>query len=100
MKISSSHPAIAGHFPGRPVVPGVVLLEIVLEALAAQAGRALRVTGLPAVKFLAPLAPEEEFTLDLHWREAGRADFDVLAQGRRVLTGSVRYDDRDGGEVA
>ena len=54
------HPALAGHFPGQPLFPGVVLLGEVLEA----------VLGLPAlvqtlgdqprvenVKFLSPVMP-------------------------------------------
>ena len=31
--IESDHPALPGHFPGRPVVPGVVVLDRVLAAI-------------------------------------------------------------------
>ena len=57
MRIAASHPALPGHFPGHPVVPGVVLLEAVAAALPQHA----RATGFPVVKFLAPLLPEHEF---------------------------------------
>jgi 3-hydroxymyristoyl/3-hydroxydecanoyl-(acyl carrier protein) dehydratase len=59
IRIAAEHPALAGHFPGNPVVPGVVLLERVLEAAEAATGRELRATGIPQVKFLAPLLPGE-----------------------------------------
>jgi len=31
--IDAAHPALSGHFPGRPTVPGVLLLDEVLSAL-------------------------------------------------------------------
>jgi 3-hydroxymyristoyl/3-hydroxydecanoyl-(acyl carrier protein) dehydratase len=56
--IPSDHPGLPGHFPGRPLVPGVLLLERVLEAIEATHGPigALR---LPQVKFLQPLLPDQ-----------------------------------------
>lgn len=59
--IAASHPALPGHFPGEPIVPGVVLLERV----AAAARRAFRVevAGLPQVKFLRPLRPDQSVEL-------------------------------------
>ena len=52
------HPCYAGHFPGNPIVPGVVLLDLVVEAL--QRG-APRVLG--NVKFHRAVKPGESFTL-------------------------------------
>lgn len=55
-RIAPDHPCLPGHFPGRPVVPGVVLLDEVFALILAQRpGRA--VTGLPSVKFIHPVQP-------------------------------------------
>jgi 3-hydroxymyristoyl/3-hydroxydecanoyl-(acyl carrier protein) dehydratase len=33
LTIAAEHPALAGHFPGSPIVPGVVLLDEMVRAL-------------------------------------------------------------------
>jgi 3-hydroxymyristoyl/3-hydroxydecanoyl-(acyl carrier protein) dehydratase len=55
--IAPDHPALAGHFPGDPIVPGVVILEEVLRT----AGMAK--ASFPSVKFHAPLRPGEAFEI-------------------------------------
>lgn len=55
--VPAQHPALAGHFPGRPIVPGVLLLDHVLTQLTARLGRP--VARLKQVKFAAPLQPDE-----------------------------------------
>jgi 3-hydroxymyristoyl/3-hydroxydecanoyl-(acyl carrier protein) dehydratase len=62
--IPADHPALAGHFPGEPIVPGVVLLAEVLR-FASGGAASVRGLRLPTVKFHAPLRPGEEFTIDL-----------------------------------
>src|SRR3546814_9281220 len=49
--IGDDHPALPGHFPGRPIVPGVVILDRVLDAIEAAHGP-LGALRLPQVKFL------------------------------------------------
>ena len=54
--IAPDHPSLAGHFPGRPIVPGVVLLdEVAALVLALCPGQ--RVAGFPAVRFSHPVRP-------------------------------------------
>jgi len=89
--VAPDHPALAGHFPGAPVVPGVVLVEHVLEAIG-EAGAPLR---LPRVKFLQPLLPGETAEVALEpmpeadngarrWRFRVHRDDALLATGEVV----------------
>lgn len=57
--IDPSHPALPGHFPGNPVVPGVLVLDRVLDEVEAASGLAVAALCLPQVKFLRPLLPGE-----------------------------------------
>lgn len=82
--IPPSHPALPGHFPGQPIVPGVVLLDRVAAALErAGAGRLARID---AVKFLAPLAPEEDVALSIV-AEGTRVRFRIDRDGTPILRG-------------
>jgi len=62
--IPADHPSLAGHFPGAPVVPGVVILDEIAAALA-EWRPGWQLTSVRAVKFLLPLKPERSFTICL-----------------------------------
>jgi 3-hydroxyacyl-[acyl-carrier-protein] dehydratase len=55
--IDAGHSALPGHFPGDPLVPGVILLERV--ALAVRAWRGQRLARVLEAKFMAPLLPTQ-----------------------------------------
>jgi 3-hydroxymyristoyl/3-hydroxydecanoyl-(acyl carrier protein) dehydratase len=71
--IDAKHPALPGHFPGQPLVPGVILLEQL--ALALRAWRGQRLAGVLEAKFMAPLLPDQVATLRLTEADAERARF-------------------------
>lgn len=86
-RVASDHPCLPGHFPGRPLVPGVVLLEQV--ALALRAWRGQRLARVVEAKFVAPLAPACEACVTLqagadasHCRFTIHAGDTLLARGR------------------
>ena len=89
--IGPDHPALPGHFPGQPVVPGVVVLERVLEAVERDAGP-LPALSLPQAKFVQPLLPGEAARVELEplaptlgprWR------FRVLRGASLIASGEV-----------
>ena len=59
-------PFFAGHFPGTPLVPGVILAEALAQTAglaAGQPGRSFRLTAIRTMKFPAAAGPGEEIRL-------------------------------------
>jgi 3-hydroxyacyl-[acyl-carrier-protein] dehydratase len=84
LSIAADHPAYAGHFPGRPILPGVVLLDRAQRAL--EQACALRISGLALAKFLSPVLPGEALELDYEATAAGLR-FEIRCGERRVASG-------------
>ena len=89
--ISMGHPALPGHFPGRPIVPGVVVLDEVIETLQQAYGQGLVITGLPAVKLSSPLLPEELLTITVEPEDPETVAFTCRVGERLVASGSIRF---------
>lgn len=89
--VPADHPAFAGHFPGHPLLPGVVLLGHVMEALALQPALAHKLGAAPSidqVKFLAPVGPGQRVRVKL--ADAGRGvAFEVTRGDTTVARGTL-----------
>lgn len=85
-RIPAAHPSLAGHFPGNPVVPGVIVLDAVAAALRRGYGR--RIVGFRQVKFAAPLLPEQDAALELDLADE-RLRFRVLRGDDLVASGEA-----------
>ena len=86
--VAPAHPCLAGHFPGRALVPGVLLLDA-LAALLARHN--LAIVEVSEAKFHTPLAPAQAATLviipgaaDASWR------FEITAAARLIASGRLR----------
>lgn len=89
-----------GHFPGKPVMPGVLICEAMAQAGAILAGfsdegagKAFFLTGLDGVKFKHPVEPGDQLRIEMevsrrrknYWRMKGF----VEVQGKRVAEAEI-----------
>ena len=90
-RISQEHPALDGHFPGNPIVPGVVLLTEMLRAVETEFGRAIQVQEFRTVKFIAPLRPGQPFTICIEAVDACLLKFTMTSDGTTIASGLIRH---------
>lgn len=84
VRISAEHPSLPGHFPGEPVVAGVIILDRVVARLEREGLGPLK--RLSAVKFRAPLLPEQD--AELHIRlDGSNFRFRLTREGELLTTG-------------
>lgn len=86
IRVAPDHPALAGHFPGRPILPGVVLLDEAAQHIAGVLSLGAEPRWeISRLKFLRPALPGDR--LDLSWST--------------TATGAIRFRiDRDGEVLA
>jgi 3-hydroxymyristoyl/3-hydroxydecanoyl-(acyl carrier protein) dehydratase len=87
LEIPADHAAFAGHFPGNPIVPGVVLLDETLYSVASARGLAPEKCILVAAKFLSAARPGERLQLALEPGDDQRLRFTIRAPDRVVASG-------------
>jgi 3-hydroxymyristoyl/3-hydroxydecanoyl-(acyl carrier protein) dehydratase len=89
LEIDAGRAAFEGHFPGRPVLPGVALLADVLEAALDEPALAQGLGPAPRLlvaKFFVPVAPGA--ALAIVWRATARTlDWHVADGAREVASG-------------
>lgn len=84
--VPAEHASLPGHFPGAPVVPGVVLLDHVAACL--QRAGAGDIARLLAVKFMSPLLPQQPAEMRIEVNGL-RVRFRVLSGDTVILSGEA-----------
>ena len=85
--IDAEHPALAGHFPGAPILPGVLLLDEMLRAVEQEHAPAGTRWRIGAAKFVKPVRPGETLTLEHEPRPNGSIRFHIASAGHPVAHG-------------
>jgi 3-hydroxymyristoyl/3-hydroxydecanoyl-(acyl carrier protein) dehydratase len=86
--VPADHPSLPGHFPDRPIVPGVILLDLVLTLILPPGQRAAALAG---VKFTGAVRPGETVEVSAAPARPGpmgvTVAFSATACGHAVLRG-------------
>ena len=94
LQVPASHPIFGGHFPGRPIVPGVMLLEWVLEEVARTRQCAPSALRLREAKFFTPLGPGDSAELRLEAGDA-RCAFTIHRDAATIARGVIDWPAND-----
>lgn len=87
--IEEHHPAFDGHFPGEPIVPGVVLLAEALAILESREAWSPERWTLASAKFLSPAQPGEALVMTRERLASGSVRWEIRAADRVVANGLV-----------
>jgi 3-hydroxyacyl-[acyl-carrier-protein] dehydratase len=94
LRFGSEHPALAGHFPNHPIIPGVLLLDEALHALERAASlQAVVAAGtywhIASVKFHRAVQPDEALRLECSELSGGSLRLEWHAAQTLVMSAAV-----------
>lgn len=82
----------AGHFPGLPILPGVVQVHWAMRLAAEQLPAVRELVSVDRLKFMAPVSPGAVLNLTLaHDAARGRVQFAYRLSGRDCASGVIVY---------
>jgi 3-hydroxyacyl-[acyl-carrier-protein] dehydratase len=87
------HRIFDGHFPGRPVLPGACLVQLVEELAASVAGREVRLIRAGQVKFITMVDPVRDgsVAMTLTGKEQTSGEWQITADGINAGTTCFRF---------
>jgi 3-hydroxyacyl-[acyl-carrier-protein] dehydratase len=93
LRVAAHHALLAGHFPGAPLVPGVLLLEAAVLAFGRSLGRTANLVAVDEARWFAPVAPGVEVALAAMVQATADGvsiQGEWQAEGRRVASFTVQ----------
>jgi len=87
--VPDDHPALEGHFPGRPILPGVVWLEQALRLARTELEFRTEDCRFSRVKFLQTAAPGDPVLIEVS-ENSGGFDFSILGPTGLIARGQCR----------
>ncbi|TDN89425.1 3-hydroxyacyl-[acyl-carrier-protein] dehydratase [Salegentibacter sp. 24] len=88
IEINKNHEIYLGHFPGRPVTPGVILMNLFKEEAERRYGCKLQLIKGNNVKFMAVVDPNTDAILNLE-TEITQEDQEIKLQGIARNSGGI-----------
>lgn len=67
--LPADFPAFEGHFPGAPVLPGIVQIQMAVYSIGRAEGRAVQLAEIKKAKFAAPAAPGDTLFFTINKKE-------------------------------
>jgi 3-hydroxymyristoyl/3-hydroxydecanoyl-(acyl carrier protein) dehydratase len=86
LHFAADHPAASGHFPANPIIPGALLLDEVVTAIA---GAGHGVAVIRAAKFLRPVRPGDSLNLRWQYLTAGTVKFECELAGSGIAVSGL-----------
>jgi len=65
ISLNAEHPIYKGHFPHQPVVPGVCMMQLLVELSSMALGKKIYLKKANQAKFLIPIIPQKNPLLDI-----------------------------------
>ena len=87
LPIDARHPSFEGHFPGFPILPGVVLLAEAMAVLESLQGHPPEHWSLASAKFLSPARPGEVLVMRHETLVSGAVRWEIRAADRAIASG-------------
>ena len=87
IRFASDHPTAAGHFPSNPIIPGALLLDEIVEAIAGTAGKDGTIV-IRAAKFFRPVRPGDSIRVQWQSLAGGAIKFECHLPGPDGLAAS------------
>ena len=86
--VTYNEPFFPGHFPGSPVMPGVLILEVMAQATGILAMGVCKedaryyIVGVDKARFRKPVVPGDQLIVEIRERQRSRGIWKVAAEAR------------------